>query len=405
VNREVDSPEKNAGVKSGLALPQSLQPVTPGWRWKLKRLVSSFLGWAFHMQGTAAKWPVNPQVILTNFNSRFTGISATIANLAERHERRFEVVILGNSLPVSTPWISRWRFVRFLWRRSERPVRIWHARRNSEMLMGLLAKHLLRMRLELVFTTVALRRHSLIPRLLISSMDAIIATTEEAASFVDRCDAIVPHGVDTKRFTPPADKQQCWQQSGLPGKYGIGIFGRVRPEKGTDLFVEAMCRLLPQCPEFTAIIAGRCKRKDEPFKESLVEKLAAAGIEDRVVWLGEVPSEERHLWFQRICVCVAPSRYEGFGLTPLEAMASGAAVVTTRTGIYPTLIEEGKTGHVVEIGDLDGLSAALARCMADPAATLRMGRNGHGHVQRNYDIGHEAAGIEAVYQRILNGRD
>ena len=272
------------------------------------------------------------------------------------------------------------------------------------MLMGLLAKHLLRIPLKLVFTTVALRRHSMFPRLLLSSMDAIIATTEAAAAFVDHCDAIVPHGVDTSRFSPPKDKQQCWQQSGLPGKYGIGIFGRVRPEKGTDLFVEAMCRVLPRHPEFTAIIAGRCKAWDKRFKKSLVKKLAAAGIEDRVIWLGEVPAEERHLWFQRICICVAPSRYEGFGLTPIEAMACGAAVVATRTGIFPTLIEEGKTGHVVDVGDLGGLCAALERCLADPRGTLRMGRAGREHVSRSYDINQEAAGIEAVYQRLLSSQ-
>ena len=347
---------------------------------------------------------MNPQVILTNVNSRFTGVSATIANLAERHERRFEVVILGKSLPVSTPRMSRWQLPRFLWGRENRPVRIWHARRNSEMLMGLLAKHLLRMRLKLVFTTVALRRHSLLPRLLLSSMDAIIATTEEAASFVDRCDAIVPHGVDTNRFTPPAEKRQCWQQSGLPGKYGIGIFGRVRPEKGTDLFVEAMCRVLPRHPEFTAIIAGRCKEKDKRFKQSLVDKLATAGIEDRVIWLGEVPPEERHLWFQRICVCVAPSRYEGFGLTPVEAMSCGAAVVATRTGIFPALIDEGKTGHVVDVCDLKGLCVAIERCLADPVATLSMGRAGRTHVCLHYDISREVAGIEAVYQKILGSQ-
>jgi mannosyltransferase len=354
------------------------------------------------MGSSTVRTVVNPQVILTNFNSRFTGVSATIANLAERHEQRFDVVILGKPLPVSTPQMGRWQLPRFLWGRATRPVRIWHARRNSEMLLGLLAKHLLRMPLKLVFTTVALRRHSALPRLLLSSMDAIIATTEEAASFVDHCDVIVPHGIDTSCFTPPENKQQCWKQSGLPGKYGIGIFGRVRSEKGTDLFVEAMCRVLPHYPDFTAVIAGHCKGKDQRFKKLLEKKLAAADIKDRVLWLGEVSAEERHLWFQRICLCVAPPRYEGFGLTPVEAMSCGAAVIATRTGIFPTLIEEGKTGYVVEVGDLGGLCEALERCLANPEGTLQMGCEGRQHVQDNYDIRQEAEGIEAVYRKILS---
>ena len=71
--------------------------------------------------------------------------------------------------------------------------------------------------------------------------------------------AIVPHGVDTRYFHPPADRGQEWAQGRLPGRYGVGIFGRVRRGKGTDLFVEAMLRLLPRYPDFTAVIIGPCK--------------------------------------------------------------------------------------------------------------------------------------------------
>lgn len=345
---------------------------------------------------------VDPQIILTNFHPRFTGVSATITNLAERHEKSFDIVILGDPLPVSTPQVTRLQFPRLLWKRNGRKVRIWHARRNSEMLLGLFAKHILRMPLKLVFTTVAIRKHSSFPRFLLSKMDTIIATTREAASYVDRCDAIIPHGIDTTVFTPPEDKSAAWQQSGLPGKYGIGIFGRVRAEKGTDLFVESMCRLLPKYPEFTAIIAGHCKSNDLPFQRKLEERLKEAGLEDRVFWLGQVSAEERHLWFQRISICVAPPRYEGFGLTPVEAMASGAAVVATRTGVFPTLIEEGKTGHLIDINDVDALTQSLDRCFAHPLETIEKGRAGRDHVCQHYDIRQEAAAIESVYNHILN---
>ena len=344
---------------------------------------------------------VNPLIILTNFHSRFTGVSATIANLAERHEKQFDVVILGKRLPVSTPQIGRWQLPRLFWKHGYSNVSIWHARRNSEMLLGIIAKYILRIPLKLVFTTVALRRHSYFPRFLLSKMDTIIATTTEASSYVDRCDAIIPHGIDTDVFTPPEDKHVAWRQSGLPGKYGIGIFGRVRAEKGTDLFIDAMCQLLPRYPEFTAIIAGHCKPKDIPFKEKLKEKLAAAGIEDRVIWLGQVSAEERHLWFQRIVLCIAPPRYEGFGLTPIEAMSCGSAVVATRTGVFPTLIEEGRTGHIIDIGDTKSLVKVVGNWLMDPDQTIRKGQLGREHVCRHYDIRQEAASIESIYEKIL----
>lgn len=257
---------------------------------------------------------LNPDVILPNMHDRFTGVSATIANLSEHHARRFSVAVFGNAIPSTVTRFGWLKMARMLC--ADRKVRIWHARRNLEMGLGLFLKYVLRSPWKLVFTTVALRRHSLVPRLLISAMDAVIATTQQAASFVPRCDAIVPHGVDTSVFVPPTDKLHAWQETGLPGRYGIGIFGRVRPEKGTDLFVEAMCRVLPRFPEFTAVIAGSCRSSDQAFQEALTRKVDAAGLSERVIWLGEIPAQERHLWFRRIVLCVAPPRYEGFGLTP-----------------------------------------------------------------------------------------
>lgn len=352
----------------------------------------------------AAAVPFDPEVVLANMHGSFTGVSATIANLAEHHARRFDTAIFGQELPTSVRRFGWWKMARLLWRRpAGRDVRIWHARRNPEMWLGLFLKYVLRSPLKLVFTTVALRRHSAIPRTLISAMDAVIATTPEAASFVPRCDAIVPHGVDTAVFVPPDDKRRAWQETGLPGRYGIGTFGRVRPEKGTDRFVEAVCRVLPKYPEFTAVIAGRWKGSDRPFQEALAQRIASAGLSDRVIWLGEVPAHERHVWFQRVSLCVAAPRYEGYGLTPLEAMSCGAAAVATRTGIFPTLIEDGQTGYVVDVGDVEALADRIERCIRDPQALLEMGRRGRQHIVANYDIGGEAAGIERVYARIFDG--
>lgn len=346
---------------------------------------------------------VNPLIILTNFHSRFTGVSATISNLAERHDQQYDVVILGKRLPVSTRQMGRWQLFRLFRQNGYKKISIWHARRNSEMLFGIIAKYVFRLPLRLVFTTVALRRHSVFPRWLLSKMDTVIATTREASLYVDRCDAVIPHGIDTNVFMPPEDKQNAWRESGLPGKYGIGIFGRVRAEKGTDLFIEAMCQLLPKYPDFTAIVAGHCKPRDLPFLEALKKKLVDAGVDDRVIWLGQVSAEERHRWFQRIVLCVAPPRYEGFGLTPIEAMSCGAAVVATRTGVFPTLINEDETGHLVDIGDTKALVAAIGHCLADPDQTIRKGKSGRQHVCSYYDIRQEATAIEAVYEKILMG--
>ncbi|MGG2478098.1 glycosyltransferase family 4 protein, partial [Rhizobium sp. BR5] len=70
--------------------------------------------------------------------------------------------------------------------------------------------------------------------------------------------------------------------------------------------------------------------------------VAAAGLSDRIVFQGEV--DDIKPWYRRLTLYVAPSRNEGFGLTPLEAMASQTAVVASNAGAYEEMIVRGKTG-------------------------------------------------------------
>ena len=77
------------------------------------------------------------------------------------------------------------------------------------------------------------------------------------------------HGVDTDSYAPPPDRAAAFAESGLPGRYAIGCFGRVRAQKGTDVFVEAMCRLLPRYPDFTAVIVGAVVPEQQGFANEL----------------------------------------------------------------------------------------------------------------------------------------
>src|SRR5512139_25926 len=101
-----------------------------------------------------------------------------------------------------------------LWRR--RTPLIWHARRNNEMIAGVLLRAL-GWPLKLVFTSAAQRHHSWITRWLIRRMDAVIATSELSASFLKRKADVVMHGVDTAAYAPPPDRAKALADSGLPG--------------------------------------------------------------------------------------------------------------------------------------------------------------------------------------------
>jgi mannosyltransferase len=267
------------------------------------------------------------------------------------------------------------------------------------MLAGLWARDVLRLPVRLVFTSAAQHVHGAFPRWLISRMDAVIATTQKAADCVPNTTAVVHHGIDLSRFAP-VDKTHAWADSGLPGRWGVGVFGRVRPDKGTDVFVDALLAVLPRYPEVTAIIAGLAQPQHRAYEAALKERIASAGLSERLVFLGEVPAGEVHRWYQRCLVCVACPRYEPFGLTPFEAAATGCALVCSRTGAFEELITPGQEGLLVPTGDAAALAHALDQLLTDPARARVQGQRARERVSQHFSLQAEADGIGRVYQQL-----
>ncbi len=340
------------------------------------------------------------EVIAPNFKRRLSGVTSTIVQLVPAQNRLGQkVATLGPGLPETLPAL-RWGDLLALRKPPRgRDARIWHARRNIEMLAGLALRNLFGMKLKLLFTSAAQRRHTGYTRWLISKMDAVIATSGRSGSFLDVPHQVIMHGVDTELFHPPRSADDRPEAAGLPGRYLIGCFGRVRHQKGTDLFVRAMIELLPDFPDWTAAVSGRVTEKHVAFAEKLKADIAAAGLAERIVFLGEVPDIKP--WYRRLTLYVAPSRNEGFGLTPLEAMASETAVVTSTAGAYAEMIAPGTTGTVVPADDYEALRDAIRPMLADPAATTTMGRIARGHVQARFALDNEANALGEVYRRLL----
>jgi mannosyltransferase len=348
----------------------------------------------------------DPEVIVTNLHRNYTGVSATIEALLSRQADHHRLWLVGTPLP-GHPTAHSLRAALAASRRppAGRPFRIWHVRRNAELQVACLARDVLRLPIRIVFTSVALHLHSPWPRYLINRADAIIATSERAASLVPKVAGVVPHGVDTRHFHPPACRALAWAQGRLPGRYGIGIFGRIRPGKGTDLFVEAMLRLLPRFPDFTAVVIGACKGEHRAFQADLTARIAAANLSARIRFLGEIEWAEVTEWYRRLSVVVAPARYEPFGITILEAMASGAAVVATRTGSYETVIEDGRNGFLADPGEIDGLVTSLEKLMSQPEQMLSMGVVGRQRATTLFPVEGEVEGISEIYEALWQGKD
>jgi len=345
------------------------------------------------------------ELLITNFNRNFTGVSATAAAVARRQRNRYAMQIVGKPLPGCPAPIGLGAALRLARRPNPgRPFVIWHVRRNVEMLSAIIARDILRLPVKIVFTSSAQRLHSAFPRWLISRMDAVIATSEKAATFVPHVRAVAPHGVDTDQFRPAADRVHAWAETGFPGICGIAAIGRVRPEKGTDRFVDAMVSVLPKLAGATALIIGRTMPEHAAFAADLKKRVKEAGLDGRVVFTGEMPSDRLAALLPALSLHVALPRYEGYGMTVLEAMAADVPVIASDAGNFREFVAENRSGHIVADGEAAEVAKKALEILRTEGAVERMGGVGRERAEKLFSVEREVEAIGAVYEELWSGR-
>jgi mannosyltransferase len=344
------------------------------------------------------------EVIAPNFKRRLSGVTSTIIQLIPvQRALGHRVAALGPGLPSDIPHI-RFRDLLSLWRppRTKR-VRVWHARRNIEMLPAIVMRDVLRMPLKIAFTSASQRKHTGWTKWLISRVDGVIATSGRTARYLSVPNTVILHGIDTERFSPPGNRAEAKRACALPpDRKIVGCFGRVRHQKGTDLFVDAMIELLPTRPDWSAIVAGRATGPHVEFEKGLIEKVANAGLADRILFVGEHTNINE--WYRALDLFVAPQRWEGFGLTPLEAMATGIPVVATDVGAFSELVVTGaeETGAIVPADDLTAMAAGAAQFMDDDARRIAASARALEHARTSFSITNEVEALGRVYRTLLS---
>ncbi|HEX9167645.1 MAG TPA: glycosyltransferase family 1 protein, partial [Roseiarcus sp.] len=171
------------------------------------------------------------EVIIPNLNWRYSGGTAVNRTIAPLIARRWPAGWLGPDRPEGIAGLRLGDLLRLRFLPpSHGKARIWHARRNVEMISGLFL-NLLGYRFALIFNSASQRKKTWLTDFLIARMDAVIATSEAAAQYLSRPATVIHHGIDVDLYSPPADRLAAFADTGLPGRYGIGTFGRVRRQK------------------------------------------------------------------------------------------------------------------------------------------------------------------------------
>ena len=338
----------------------------------------------------------NVQVIAPNFKKRLSGVTATIVRLVPLQARDIGIVATGPVLPVHVPQIP----LRALITMPRSPARVWHARRNVEMIGGLALKYFLRKNIKLVFTSASQRKQTRLTRWLIRRMDAVVATSAKTASYLESPATVIMHGIDLDDYAPAPDRAALRAKLGLPVEgILIGCYGRIRRSKGTDVFATAMAGVNKHLPAH-ALIMGRAVPKDEKFLQSIKNEVAKTGLTDHFHFLPEVPVEDMADWYRVLDLYVAPQRSEGFGLTPIEAMACGVPVIATRVGAFEQIVTP-QTGLLVDTDDPAELMNAICEAFEPPCPIKDWAKNTRPHVAQHFSIEREAAELITLYRRLL----
>ena len=199
---------------------------------------------------------------------------------------------------------------------------------------------------------------------------------------------IVPPGVDHAFFSP-GDRDGAraalgWSSPGrisavggrLADKHPVLLFvGRIQPLKGLDVAVGALAAL--DRPDAELVVVGGPSGGDGPAELARVTALAHdLGVGDRVRFVAAQPHHLLSTWYRAADVVLVPSRSESFGLVALEAAACGVPVVASAVGGLRTLVDDGRTGFLVEGRDPGDFAACVEQLLADPALASAMGGAG-----------------------------
>ena len=204
---------------------------------------------------------------------------------------------------------------------------------------------------------------------------------------------VIPCGVDTQRFRPPAAVDVS-----APSLPLILCVARHVAVKNLGLLLAACGRLRDSGVRFRCRMVG-----DGPLRAELEAERARLGLEDVVQMPGAADQEIVAQWWQRAAVGVLTSQNEGMPVSLMEAAASGVPVVATAVGGVPELVRDGVTGLLVPPADPDGLAAALRRLLTDTELRRRMGRAARERAEARFTVARQADALLALWSRVLKG--
>lgn len=251
--------------------------------------------------------------------------------------------------------------------------------------------------------TLRVRVYETLDRLLLRGMDAVVSVSAAQAERVRRAGTraarnhVIRNAVNVAPFAAPdpAYRELLQKNFKLPKSVIVGAAGRLSPEKGFEVLVDAAAQIAPKRSDVGFVVFGA-----GPLREELQQKIAALGLADHLVLAGFREDVEKFI--PHFDIAVLPSYTEGLPIFVLEALAARVPVVATAVGGTPEVVDEGKSGLLTPSGNPTALAGALLKLVDDPETRKRMGTAGRARIDEEFTFQVQCEQYAALFDQLAS---
>jgi glycosyltransferase involved in cell wall biosynthesis len=208
----------------------------------------------------------------------------------------------------------------------------------------------------------------------------------------------IPHGVDMDRFRPagPKEREALRRRLGLPPDgLMVAFTGRLLRGKGLETLVEAFAS---QEPRARLLIVGSGAGQALSVEDAIRERVARGDLAGRVIVTGRVENVDDYL--RASDIFAFPSVFEGLGLSLIEAQACGLACIASKTGGIVDVIEDGRTGLLVNPGQANDLAAAIGALLSDEDRRAMLGAAARRCALERFDVQDSLDRYRALFREV-----